>query len=49
MGVSALAYEVSYCVDNVEKQKDSENEGYDFEKVLDGVVFDVYSDSSLCQ
>ena len=47
MGVSVLINEVSYCVDNVEKQQDSENECYDFEKVLDCVVFDVYSDSSL--
>ena len=43
MGVSVLINEVTYCVDNVEKQQDSENEGYDFEKVLDGVVFDVHS------
>ena len=47
MGVSVLINEVSYCVDNVEKQKDSENEGYDFEKVLDGVVFDVHNIWSL--
>ena len=47
MGASALINEVSYCVDNVENQQDCENEGYDFEKVLDGVVFDVHSDSSL--
>ena len=43
MGVSVLINEVSYCVDNVEKQQDSENEGYDFEKILDSVVFDVHS------
>ena len=41
MGVSVLINEVTYCVDNVEKQQDSENEGYDFEKILDCVVFDV--------
>ena len=41
MGVSALIDEVSYCVDHVEKQQDSVNEGYDFEKILDCVVFDV--------
>ena len=33
MGVSVLINEVSYCVDNVEKQQDSENEGHDFEKI----------------
>ena len=43
MGVFVLINEVSYCVDNVEKQKDSVNEGYDFQKILDSVVFDVHS------
>jgi hypothetical protein len=43
MGISIFINEVSYCVDNVEKQQDSENEGYDFQKILDSVVFDVHS------
>ena len=47
MGISALVDEVPYCVDDVEKQQDCENEGYDFEKILDSVVFDVHSVQSL--
>ena len=42
-GIFVLINEVSYCVDNVKEQQDSENEGYDSEKILDCVLFDVHS------